>query len=607
MSVPVARETERAAPPTHLTPSRFVRQISKFMFPYWGRLLLIVLAMLMQAAFYILIPLAYKEVFDAAITTKDLDFLKKLLIALGAAFVVVTGADLFKSYLGAGLGMRVLNDVRLRMFNQLQDLSIGYYTRAQVGDLISRFTNDLNAIDRVVTSSLANVIQNAIIVVFSIGLLFYLEWHLALVTLAALPIVAVGPQIFGKKATVAGYERKQEEAAVTSLLQENIGAQKVIRIFGLRDTYLGRFSDQLAQLFSRGVRSSLFSAYVERTSGMAIIFVQLMVVGLGGYLVIEGFLTSGTLVGFVGLLINVGDSVTALTSSIPDLIQATAGMQRINELMDEEPDVVEAADARPLERLSNEIRFDNVTFSYTGEEKNLDALSFTIPKGQSVAFVGRSGSGKSTVLNLVTRFYDSGDGVVEIDGCDLKHATLDSVRSQMGAVFQDTFLFNTTVRENIRQGKLGATDEMVEEAARAAEIHDLVMELPQGYETNIGEAGGSLSGGQRQRISLARAILQNPSILILDEATSALDPSTEAAVNATLARLAKDRTVIAVTHRLSSVVGMDCIFVLEKGRLVEQGGHKELLNKKGTYYEMWNEFTLELTQDAIIGDMDDEF
>jgi ATP-binding cassette subfamily B protein len=279
----------------------------------------------------------------------------------------------------------------------------------------------------------------------------------------------------------------------------------------------------------------------------------------------------------------------SITGLYQMLLQSSVGMQRIDELLNERPQVVDAPDARALGRFSEKICFEDVSFSYTGEQMNLRDVNLAIAAGQSVAFVGPSGSGKSTLLNLIMRFYDPNAGAVTIDGQDLRQVTQESLRSQIGTVFQDTFLYNATVRENITLGKTDATEKEIEAAARAAEIHDFILTLPQGYDTEVGERGAQLSGGQRQRIALARAILYDPPILVLDEPTSALDPQTEAAVNATLHEQGQARTVITVTHRLASVANADRIFVLERGQVVEQGTHEELLHALGLYSRLWGQ------------------
>jgi ATP-binding cassette subfamily B protein len=300
-----------------------------------------------------------------------------------------------------------------------------------------------------------------------------------------------------------------------------------------------------------------------------------------------GDLSIGALVAFNGLFMNVSWGVTALGETLLPLLAATGGMERIQEFLSEQPGVADADDAQPLPRLAREIAFHDVTFGYADEGACLRDISFTIPHGWSVAFVGQSGAGKSTVLSLLTRFYDPTGGAVTLDGVDLRRVQQASLRSQIGIVFQENVLFNTTIRENIRVGRSGATDEEVVAAASAAEIHEFIMDLPHGYDTPVGERGGRLSGGQRQRIGIARALLRDPTVLVLDEATSALDAATEASLTATLERVARGRTVVTVTHRLSSTVNADRIFVLDRGKLAEQGRHDELLQVDGLYRQLW--------------------
>jgi ATP-binding cassette subfamily B protein len=306
-------------------------------------------------------------------------------------------------------------------------------------------------------------------------------------------------------------------------------------------------------------------------------------------MVLSGNLTLGALVAFIGLLGNVLGPMNGLSGLLQALQQATGGMRRIDELLTDEPQVMDTPDAQPLAPFTKEIRFDAVTFSYTGEQANLKDVSFTISAGQSVGFVGPSGCGKSTVLGLVLRLYDPAVGSVTLDGVDARRVTQASLHKQMAMVPQDTFLFNSSVRENIRLGRPGASDPDVEAAAKAAEIHDVVMSLPQGYDTVVGERGARLSGGQRQRLAIARAVLRGASILLLDEATSALDPTTEAAINRSLAAIARGRTTITVTHRLASVVQADRLFVIDQGRLVQQGTHAELLGQEGLYRKLWQQ------------------
>src|SRR5436189_220734 len=365
-------------------------------------------------------------------------------------------------------------------------------------------------------------------------------------------------------------------------------AQPVVKVFGLQDSVLASFRQQLAGIARSTVRANFLTLLVGTASSLGVLLVQLVALGAGALLALHGHLTVGALVAFMSLLSSVNKDAYNLTKKVvPSLITATGGLQRIEELLSQRPRIVDARRAQPLPRLATEIRFEDVSFSYNGEQRQLDHISFTILAGETVAFVGPSGAGKSTILSLLARFYDVTTGAVTIDGHDLRRVTQESLRAQIGLVFQDTFLFNATICDNIRMGKLDATDAQIEAAARAAEIHDLIMSLPRGYDTPTGELGAWLSGGQRQRIAIARAILRDPAILILDEATSALDPATETAIIATLKRIARHRTVVAVTHRLAAIHHADRIFVVDSGCVVEDGRHHELLHRGGLYHELW--------------------
>ncbi|MSR83435.1 MAG: ABC transporter ATP-binding protein, partial [Candidatus Latescibacteria bacterium] len=426
----------------------------------------------------------------------------------------------------------------------------------------------------------------------------------ALVAMLVLPMCMLGPRIFAPRAAGASYHRRQFEAGLTSNLQEQLVSQPAVKAFSLEARAQGIFAEHNVLLAGSCLCLGFFSALVERSAGIGIVLLQVVIMGVGAYMAYGGQLSIGSLAAFQTLFVNLSYSLSYVTQYVPNLAQAIGGMIRIDELLAEMPRVQDSPHALPLPRLQEQICIRGVVFSYGGEQRSLDEVDLVVKKGQSVAFVGESGSGKSTLLSLILRFYDPTAGSVEFDGQDLRQVTQASLRGHLGVVFQESFLFDLTMRENIRLGRPDATDAEVEEAAKAAEIHEFILGMPQGYETPVGERGGRLSGGQRQRLAIARAVLRDPDILLLDEATSALDPATEAAVNATLARLGKGRTLISVTHRLSSVVGMDRIFVLRQGKVVEQGNHKQLLNQEGYYYQLWNDFALRLTEDMLVGDMD---
>lgn len=567
----------------------FLRRSAVYLRPYWRLQLLIFAGTLVGAGFTVVQPLALQWLIDRAIVPRDYRFLAMLMGGLAVLFVLQGTATLGVEYLNARVAARVLADIRLQLFRHLQRLSMGFHAQAQVGDLMSRLSSDLYVIQGGMTGTLVQVAYLAVTVIASAGLLVALEWRLGLLALAVAPMVLLGPRLFGARAAEASYRLQQDTAAVSTVLQENLSAQLVVKAFGLEGRATAAFGERAEELARATVRATFLGSLLGFSGSLTITFIQLLTFALGAYLVMGGDLSLGALIAFNGLLANVLAPIHGFSDLVQNLQQATGGLRRVEELLAEEPQVADTPDAVPLPRPRGEIRFEGVTFSYTGDQVNLRDVDLTIPAGVSVAFVGPSGCGKSTVLGLILRLYDPVSGAVRIDDRDLRHVTQASLRAQVALVPQDTFLFNMSLRENIRLARPEATDEEVEAAARAAEIHDVIAALPQGYETAAGERGSRLSGGQRQRIALARAILRDAAILLLDEATSALDPQSEAAINVTLGRLAERRTVVAVTHRLASVVDADRIYVLDQGRLVQEGRHDDLLREGGLYAQLWRQ------------------
>jgi ATP-binding cassette, subfamily B, bacterial len=564
-----------------------LRCLARYFRPYWRSGILIAAGLLMEMGFNSLVPFSFKFIVDDGLVGNDHTLLISIITGLAIGAVVVSGAGLGRDYLYAKVAASVLGDIRYRMFHHLQRLSMDFYARARTGDILSRFSGDLSTVETAMANALPWGVLPALDVVANTVLLFVLDWRLALVAMLVWPLALFGPRVFAPRAVEASYARKQDEGRTMTAVQENIASQQVVKALGLQKFSLSGFDGSNRQLSRSVLRVSFFSALVERSAGIGIMLLQVGVLGTGAWMASQDLLSVGTLASFQALFLNLSFSLSYTTQYVPTLVQATGGMQRIEELLDEAPQVNDAADAGTLMPLQREIRLDAVTFGYTADQTNLNGVSLAIAAGTSVAFVGASGSGKSTILNLIMRLYDPQQGTVSFDGRDLSTVTQDSLRAQMSVVFQESFLFNTSVAENIRMGKLDATMAEIEQAARAAEIHEHIMRLPQGYDTPVGERGGRLSGGQRQRIAIARAILRDPRVLLLDEATSALDPGTEASVNATLERVGRGRTMIAVTHRLASVTGVDCIHVLERGALVESGRHDELMAKQGPYQQLW--------------------
>jgi len=565
-----------------------LRRLAPYFRPYRKTQVLVALGLLVDVAFDAFWPLAFKYLIDDGLIPQDGQVLVGVLVVLGIGVIVTSAVGVAYNYLNAKLCSDVLADVRAHMFRHLQRLSLGFYSRSEVGDVLARFSGDTIAVENAMISLLPWAVKPSLDILASMLLLFVLDWRLALVSMIVWPVALVGPRVFTPKAVSSSYEKKRREAAALSVVQEDISGHTVVKAFGLEGVRLDGFQRRNSGVRRTSARTFFLGSLVERSASTGILILGIVIIGIGSWMTFKGWMTIGTLVAFQSLFFTLGYSISAVAEYVPGLVQGLGGFRHIGELFDNEPEVVDAPDAQRLDRLSDEIAFDGVTFTYPeSEEPSLRHLDLSIPRGASIALVGASGSGKSTALSLLMRFYDPTSGAVLVDGADLAGVTQASLREQTSVVFQESFLFNVSVGENIRMGNRAATEEEVEEAARAAEIHDFVATLPEGYETLVGERGGRLSGGQRQRIAIARAIVRNPAILLLDEATSALDPGTEAAINATLRRLAEGRTAITVTHRLASAKDAERIYVLERGLLAETGTHDELLTAQGVYYGLW--------------------
>jgi ATP-binding cassette subfamily B protein len=565
--------------------------ISRFAARHWAGLSIVGAALLIGASLDAALALMLKLLIDYALLPGDRTVLLIVLAALGIGFLVVACAAVLRDYVYARVGARALTELRIELFDRLQDLSHEFFRRSRIADLMARFTTDLAAVQNALMNGLPGASAALLQVIASSAILVWLDWHLAAVALIGLPFSVVAPAILARRALRWSYQLRQEDAALTHLVQQHLAGEPVVRAFSLHDIARQRFGTLAGALGTTALRFSFLNSLTYRTPALCIQAYYIVTLGIGALLTFQGLLSIGTLAAFSALFFNVSAAVAGLTSLAPPLIEAAGGLRRIAELLDEKPSVVDAPDAIALPRPTEAIEFERVRYSYPGSRAGVSDLSLTIPAGGLYAVVGPSGSGKTTLLILLARFQDPTQGVVTIDGHDLRHVKRTSLYSHVGVVFQDTFLFDGTIAENIRVGNPEASDEAVEAAARAAEAHEFIMASPRGYETRIGEGGSRLSGGERQRIAIARALIRDPAILMLDEPTASLDAMTENALNRTIHALARERTVIVLTHRLSSIAQARMIFVLKRGQLFEVGTHEALVAGDGLYAELWSRQT----------------
>ncbi|KOR36612.1 ABC transporter [Planktothricoides sp. SR001] len=545
----------------------FFKEINKYIAPYRWLAILLIARGLFEAAFESSIRMSLKFIIDAAIIPQNYRLLVLILLLLGGGAILFVFVGLLGDFWATRFNILVINNIRHSMFIRLQNLSMEFFGRRSAGDIVNCFSADTEKVENSVTYALILILELGNILFATIFLLS-LNWQLGLISCIGLTFCTLTPAKMGQTATEQTYQLRDKQGQIANVVQENIVSQAVVKLFGLQPRTINNFSKDLQALKKVYVKAKFSSYLVQRIPTLVFVFVQLAVISIGAVMTYRNIITVGTLASFQVLLLGLNSNIISLTFSLPYLIEGIAAMQRISILLAEVPQVQDAPDAIELPHFSQEIRFENVTFNYSSERKGIDNLSLTIKQGDFVVIVGESGAGKSTIVNLLTRLYDPDKGSILFDGIDLRSCTQKSLREQMGLVSQEVILFNTSIRENIRMGYLEATDEQVETAAKNAEIHEFILTLPQGYDTPVGDRGGQLSGGQRQRIALARALVRNPAILILDEATSALDPATEVEIMNTIDHLAKDRTIIMITHRIAHALRADKMFVIEKGRIV---------------------------------------
>ncbi|HDE6873183.1 TPA: SAV1866 family putative multidrug efflux ABC transporter [Staphylococcus aureus] len=573
-----------------------IKRYLQFVKPYKYRIFATIIVGIIKFGIPMLIPLLIKYAIDGVINNHALTTDEKvhhLTIAIGIAlfiFVIVRPPiEFIRQYLAQWTSNKILYDIRKKLYNHLQALSARFYANNQVGQVISRVINDVEQTKDFILTGLMNIWLDCITIIIALSIMFFLDVKLTLAALFIFPFYILTVYVFFGRLRKLTRERSQALAEVQGFLHERVQGISVVKSFAIEDNEAKNFDKKNTNFLTRALKHTRWNAYSFAAINTVTDIGPIIVIGVGAYLAISGSITVGTLAAFVGYLELLFGPLRRLVASFTTLTQSFASMDRVFQLIDEDYDIKNGVGAQPIEIKQGRIDIDHVSFQYNDNEAPiLKDINLSIEKGETVAFVGMSGGGKSTLINLILRFYDVTSGQILIDGHNIKDFLTGSLRNQIGLVQQDNILFSDTVKENILLGRPTATDEEVVEAAKMANAHDFIMNLPQGYDTEVGERGVKLSGGQKQRLSIARIFLNNPPILILDEATSALDLESESIIQEALDVLSKDRTTLIVAHRLSTITHADKIVVIENGHIVETGTHRELIAKQGAYEHLYS-------------------
>jgi ATP-binding cassette subfamily B multidrug efflux pump len=555
--------------------------------PFRITLILVFVSVLIYTLLGLLGPYLIGVAIDRFIGGRDPAGLARIALLMLAAYLLNNLFQAIANWVMAGISQRALKQIRRELFQHLQELSMSFFDRNPAGELMSRLTNDIDAINQAVSQNVTSLVASVLSMAGILVAMFVLNAWLALVTLLVVPLMLWFTQFIASY-TRKGFRRLQKSLGdLNGVMEESISGERVVKAFRRNESVIEAFRRRNYEVYQAGVYANTYALLLMPITNVLGNFFVITLAGFGGWLALRGLVTLGTIATFIGYGQNFVQPLRQLANMYNGVQAALAGAERVFEIIDTEPEVQDEPDAYPLDKVQGDVRFGHVNFGYRPDVPVIKDMTLEAPAGKTVALVGPTGAGKTTLVNLLTRFYEMGSGRITIDGRDIRQIRKADLRRQLGLVFQDTFLFSGTVMDNIRYGRLDATDDEVIQAAKLAEADPFIRQLPNGYQTDLSERASNLSQGQRQLLSIARAVLADPGILVLDEATSSVDTRTEARIQNALLRLMQGRTSFVIAHRLSTIRDADQVIVINQGEIVERGTHQSLLDRRGFYHHLY--------------------